>query len=78
MSNKLGRRAYLASALFPTLLLAGGVAWAADEVFRPTKAITLPGGQKIGGLRLHMTNSLLPVDRELCKHLFGRWAWRSA
>lgn len=47
MCNKLGRRAYLACALFPTLLLMGSAAWAADEVFRPTKAITLPAGQKV-------------------------------
>jgi hypothetical protein len=47
MSSKLLRRAYLANALFPILLLTGGAASAADEVFRPTTAITLPAGQTI-------------------------------
>src|SRR5258707_204483 len=47
MSNTRNHRVYLACALFPTLLLTGGAASAADEVFRPTTAITLPGGQSI-------------------------------
>jgi hypothetical protein len=47
MSSKLLRRAYLANAFFPILLLTGGAASAADEVFRPTTAITLPAGQTI-------------------------------
>lgn len=44
MSCKPKRCAYLAAALFP-ILLAGNAS--ADEVFKPTAAITLPGGQKI-------------------------------
>src|SRR5882672_12584723 len=47
MSNTRNHRVHFACALFPILLLTGGVASAADEVFRPTTAITLPSGQQI-------------------------------
>src|SRR5947209_4058149 len=47
MCSKLTRFAYLAAALVPTLLAMGEAAPAADEVFKATKAITLPAGQQI-------------------------------
>src|SRR5262245_9415115 len=46
MGGKL-RRACLHAALIPPLLIMGGAAYAADEVFSATAQITLPGGQKI-------------------------------
>src|SRR5258708_21432448 len=46
MPNRIGRRACVVSALFP-MLLSGGAASAADEVFKATTAITLPAGQKV-------------------------------
>src|SRR5881394_1142945 len=46
MSNT-RHRVDLACALFPIVLLTGGAASAADEVFKVKTAITLPAGQKI-------------------------------
>jgi hypothetical protein len=59
MSNKLLRRAYLANALFPVLLLTGGAASAADEVFRPTTAITLPAGQTIASFDISFVDPVV-------------------
>ncbi len=41
------RRACFTAALIAPLLVVGGTAYAADEVFSATAAVTLPGGQKI-------------------------------
>ena len=41
------RRACLTAVLIPPLLVMAGTAYAADEVFSATAAVTLPGGQKI-------------------------------
>jgi hypothetical protein len=59
MSSKLRGRAYLANALFPILLLTGGAASAADEVFRPTTAITLPAGQTIVSFDISFVDPLV-------------------
>jgi hypothetical protein len=59
MSSKLRGRAYLGNALFPILLLTGGAASAADEVFRPTAAITLPAGQTIVSFDISFVDPLV-------------------
>jgi hypothetical protein len=59
MSNTRNRRVYLVCALFPTLLLTAGAASAADEVFRPTAAITLPAGQSIASFDISFVDPVV-------------------
>jgi hypothetical protein len=47
MSSKRRRTAYLACAFAQAILVSGGAASAADEVFKATTAISLPAGQKV-------------------------------
>jgi len=58
MSRKLTRLAYLTAALFPTLLATNA---SADEVFKPTKAISLPAGQKINAFDISYVDPVIGV-----------------
>jgi len=59
MSNRLKHRACLAGTFFSIVVLSGGVAFAADEVFKPTKAITLPTGQSIGSFDISFVDPVI-------------------
>ncbi|MBV8837165.1 MAG: hypothetical protein JO000_11555 [Alphaproteobacteria bacterium] len=58
MSCKLARFAYLTAALFPLTLAANA---SADEVFKPTTAISLPNGQKIGAFDISYVDPVIGI-----------------
>ena len=61
MCTRLTRLACLTVALVPSLIIAQGTAIAADEVFKPVKAITLPNNQKIVSFDISFVDPVLGI-----------------